>query len=229
MFMRTKLSVLKVKKKLVILGTGGHAVSSASLAEQCGYHVSCFISFQDTHGEMNGRKIRPIKALLSKSRISVVIAVGDNYLRESLVDELSLLAKRTDLQLIFPNLIHPSCHIGSNAQLGQGNQLFPGANLGAYSSIENFVILNHLSSLDHESSMGSFASLAPGVVTGGRVKIGRRAALLINSCVSNNVSIGSDAVIAANSFVKENVMSNSLVAGSPAKFIRIQKAGDSYL
>lgn len=229
MFTNTRLRVLNVKKKVLIFGTGGHAVSAASLAEQCGFSVYSFISLQETIGEINGKQIRPIQSFPSGSKISVVLAVGDNFLRESLTDELGLLAKRKNLEVTFPNLVHPSCHIGSHVKIGQGNQLFPGASLGANSRIEDFVILNHLSSLDHESSMESFASLAPGVVTGGRVKIGRRAALLINSAVSNDITIGSDAIIGANSFVKEDVMDNSLVAGSPARFIRHQGAGDSYL
>jgi sugar O-acyltransferase (sialic acid O-acetyltransferase NeuD family) len=229
MFANSRPSILKIKRKVIIFGTGGHAVSAASLAEQCGYYVSCFVSFQKTIGEVNGRQILPIESFPSKSKISVVIAVGDNFLRESIAGELVMLAKCKSLEIAFPNLIHPSCHIGSHAQLGQGNQLFPGANLGAYSRIEDFVVINHLSSLDHESSMESFASLAPAAVTGGRVKIGRRAALLINSTVSNGIAIGNDAIIAANSFVKENVMDNCLVAGSPAQFIRYHRAGDSYL
>lgn len=229
MFTKTRLRVLSVKKKVIIFGTGGHAVSAASLAEQCGFSVSCFVSLQETFGEINGQKTRSIQSFPSGSKLAVVIAVGDNYLRENLAEELILLANRKRIKLTFPNLIHPTCHIGSHAKLGQGNQLFPGANLGAHSRIEDFVILNHLSSLDHESSMESFASLAPGAVTGGRVKIGRRSALLINSAISNGLSVGSDVVIAANSFVKDDIKDNSLVAGSPARFIRHQRAGDSYL
>ena len=229
MFTNTRIRVLSVKKKVIIFGTGGHAVSVASLAEQCGFSVSCFASLQETLGEINGKKIRAVQSFPPRSKIAVVIAVGDNFLRESLTKELISVAKCKRIEITFPNLIHPTCHIGTNAIFGQGNQLFPGANLGAHSRIEDFVILNHLSSLDHESSMGSFASLAPGAVTGGRVKIGRRSALLINSSVSNGIEIGSDSIIAANSFVKEDVMDNSLVAGSPARFIRHQRAGDCYL
>ena len=229
MFTNTRIRVLNSKKKVMIFGTGGHAVSAASLAEQCGFSVSFFVSLQETHGEINGKQIRAIQSFPSKSKIAVVIAVGDNYLRESLTEELISHAKREAVEISFPNLIHPSCHVGSNVTFGQGNQMFPGANLGAQSRIEDFVILNHLSSLDHESYVESFASLAPGAVTGGRVKIGRRSALLINSAVSNGIEIGSDAIIAANSFVKEDVMDNSLVAGSPSRFIRHQGAGDSYL
>jgi sugar O-acyltransferase (sialic acid O-acetyltransferase NeuD family) len=229
MFTNSRLRVLNVKKKVMIFGTGGHAISVASLAEQCGFSVSGFVSFEKTLGEINGKQILPIQSFPSGSKIAVVIAVGDNFLRESLAEELVLLAKSKKLEMSFPNLVHPTCHIGSRAKFGQGNQLFPGSNLGAQSRIEDFVILNHLSSLDHESSMESFASLAPGVVTGGRVRIGRRSALLINSAVSNGIAIGNDVVIAANSFVKEDVMDNSLVAGSPARFIRHQRAGESYL
>lgn len=229
MFTNYRLRVLNVKKKVMIFGTGGHAISVASLAEQCGFNVSGFVSSQETLGEINGKHVHPILSFPPRSKIAVAIAVGDNFLRESLAEELVLLAKSKKIEISFPNLIHPTCNIGSGAKFGQGNQLFPGANLGAHSRIEDFVILNHLSSLDHESSMESFASLAPGVVTGGRVKIGRRSALLINSAVSNGIAIGNDVVIAANSFVKEDVMDNSLVAGSPARFIRHQRAGEVYL
>lgn len=218
-----------MKKKLVIFGTGGHAVSTASLAEQCGYRVSCFVSFQETHGAINGRQVRLIQSFSPGSRISIAVAVGDNFLRETIVHELSMFAKSHDIEVVFPNLIHPSCHIASNLEFGKGNLIFPGSNLGANTLVEDFVILNHLCSLDHESSIASFASLAPGVVTGGRVQIGKRTALLINSAVSNGVKIGSDVIIAANSFVKEDVPDNCLVAGSPAKFIRNQRPGDSYL
>ena len=229
MFTNTRLRVLNVKKKVMVFGTGGHAVSAASLAEQCGFSVSFFVSLQETLDKINGKQIRGIQSFPSGSKIAIVIAVGDNYVRENVTEQLTTLAKRKRIEIAFPNLIHPSCHIGSNATFGQGNQLFPGANIGAHSRIDDFVILNHLSSLDHESSMESFASLAPSAVTGGRVKIGRRSALLINSAVSNGIEIGSDAIIAANSFVKEDVMNNSLVAGSPARFIRHHRAGDSYL
>jgi sugar O-acyltransferase (sialic acid O-acetyltransferase NeuD family) len=229
MFANSRLRVPSIKKKVMIFGTGGHAISTASLAEQCGFYVSCFVTLKETLSELNGKQVRTIQSIPSRSSISIVIAIGVNFRRDSLVDELSLLAKNKNLKMFFPNLIHPSCQIGSHVKLGQGNQLFPGANVGTHTRIQDFVILNHLSSLDHESSMESFASMAPGVVTGGRVKIGRRAALLINSSVSNGVTIGSDAIVAANSFVKEDVANNSLVAGSPAKFVRNQKTGDSYL
>jgi sugar O-acyltransferase (sialic acid O-acetyltransferase NeuD family) len=213
----------------MILGTGGHAVSTASLAEQCGYYVSCFLSLQEASGELYGREIRSLRSIRPNSRISVAVAVGDNFLRERCVNDVLSFTNNNSIEVVFPNLLHPSCHIGSHTTLGEGNLLFPGANLGSHVQIENFVTLNHLSSLDHESTIGSFSSLAPGAVSGGRVKIGNRSALMIHSAVSHGVSIGNDVIIAANSFVKEDVNDNSLVAGSPAKFVRVQRVGDPYL
>ena len=226
---RVKYSLVARRKSLLIFGTGGHAISVASLAEQCGYRIDGFISATDKPGELLGVPVILTRDLFRRVSFSVSIAVGDNSVREEIVKNLLVQSASAGVDIYFPNLIHPAANLGIGVELGQGNQLFPGISLASRSMIQDFVVMNHLSSLDHESVMSSFSSLGPGALTGGRVSLGFRSAALINSSISNEIKVGQDVILAANSFLKSNAPDNSLYGGSPAKLIRVRSKGDQYL
>lgn len=73
----------------------------------------------------------------------------------------------------------------------------------------------------HEVDEGGSPKVAP-VVLGNNVWIARR------SIVLPGVTIGDHAVIGAGSIVTRNVAPRTVVAGSPAKFIRDVEASDSF-
>ena len=83
--------------------------------------------------------------------------------------------------------------------------------------------------MDHESSMGSFSSLAPGVVAGGRVMIGERSAIGIGAAIRHGVRIGQDTVVGSASYVHEDLPNNVVAYGTPARVVRPRNGDDLYL
>jgi acetyltransferase-like isoleucine patch superfamily enzyme len=160
---------------------------------------------------------------------SLAIAIGENHKRRELYNYVESLSTEYNVALNFPNVVHAKSSIGKGVELGIGNHIFPFSNIGARSDISDFVIMNHHSSLDHQSQASSYASLAPGAITGGNVSIGEESALLISSSVAPQISIGVGSVLGANSFLKENLGDYKLFAGSPAQFVRDRQEGESYL
>jgi len=77
--------------------------------------------------------------------------------------------------------------------------------------------------------MEDFSSLAPGALTGGRVRIGARSAVSIGATVKHGVSIGSDSVIGASSYVHTDVPAGVVAYGSPARKVRERFQGETYL
>jgi acetyltransferase-like isoleucine patch superfamily enzyme len=219
-----------LRRTLFIVGSGGHGLSLASVAIQSGFRDIKFISLGE-NSSSNGIISKPsIRELLPKlNNCSLAIAVGDNFLREKVVNEIFSLAILFNVEIKFPNIVHPKANVANSVEMGQGNQLFPLSNLGESSELHDFIILNHLSSLDHHSVCCDYSSLAPGSITGGNVNIGRKSALLISSCVSQKVTIGEDSILAANSFLKQDIPDLVLFGGSPAKLIRTRKAGERYM
>ena len=105
----------------------------------------------------------------------------------------------------------------------------PNTVVGPNTKIGEFCLLNTLSSIDHDGIMEDYSSLAPGVITGGNVKIGKRSAVSIGAVIKQNIVIADDVVVGANSYVNKDLTSNHLAYGTPAKTIRSRKNGDPYL
>ena len=101
--------------------------------------------------------------------------------------------------------------------------------IGDNHTIGRFCILNTNSSLDHDSVMGDYSSLAPNAVTGGEVRIGDFSAVSIGATVLHQIEIGEHAVIGAGSTVTKNIGSYCVAVGTPARVIRKRKAGERYL
>jgi sugar O-acyltransferase (sialic acid O-acetyltransferase NeuD family) len=218
------------RKQLYILGAGGHGLSLGSVAIQSGFKSVIYLDSLISAVSEKSPNVFPLLDILKKiDRASFAIAVGENHKRRELHNYLEFLSVEYNVDLEFPNIVHPKSSIGNGVQLGVGNHIFPFSSIGAHSSISDFVILNHHSSLDHQSQISSYASLAPGAITGGNVSIGEESALLISSSVAPRISIGVGSVLGANSFLKENLGDYKLFAGSPAQFVRDRLEGEDYL
>ena len=89
--------------------------------------------------------------------------------------------------------------------------------------------MNTNSSLDHDSVMNDFSSLAPRAATGGNCRIGDYSAVGIGAVLVNGIQVGEHTVIGAGSTVLSNIESFKVAYGTPAKAIRERKPGDEYL
>ena len=213
-------------KELVIFGSGGHAVSVASVARSAGYNVKFFLDSNSQLSSLLGVSIvKKISLIDNYVNFSYAIGIGDNYKRRCLV--LSL--EKDFPPLTFPQLIHRSATISEGCNVGRGTLVMPGVVIGPLSNVGEYCILNTNSSIDHECVMQDFSSLAPGVSTGGRVSIGEGSAISIGAKIKHGVSIGRDTIVGANSYVDRNISALQVVYGTPAHVVRSRDVGDSYL
>jgi acetyltransferase-like isoleucine patch superfamily enzyme len=104
-----------------------------------------------------------------------------------------------------------------------GAVINPGCKVG------DFCIVNTRASLDHDSVMGDFSSLAPAAVTGGNVQIGAFSVIAIGAIVAHAVRVGEHAVIGAGATVLRHVPDRVVAYGTPARIIRQREPGDPYL
>lgn len=211
---------------IVIIGAGGHALSIANVAYGSGMDVVAFV-----HDDKVGSNLLGIPVISSSqccnefNSANISIAIGDNALRERVSNEYRSAMPNAR----FPTLIHSSAVVGLNAEIGVGTVVMPQVSIGPNCSIKEFCILNTSSSIDHDCELAAFSSIAPRVVTGGNVKIGRGTAVSIGATVKHGTVIGDDVVIGANSYVNKRVEDCVVAYGTPCKFVRNRKKGDFYL
>jgi sugar O-acyltransferase (sialic acid O-acetyltransferase NeuD family) len=212
--------------RLVILGAGGHGVSAYNVALSAGFDVTQFVDPGLRGGKLLGTEIvGDLSEIAGAGSLQVFIAIGDNDSRFCVHNDLSIQYPAVS----FPRLIHASAVVSCFASIGDGTIVMPGSVVGPNTVIGRFCILNTRSAIDHDGVMADCSSLAPGVTTGGKVRIGLRSAISIGAVIKHDITIGDDCVVGASSYVNANLPGNCVAYGTPARIVRSRSRPDRYL
>ena len=120
----------------------------------------------------------------------------------------------------FVPVIHSSSVITNGVELSDTVNISPLSVVAQYAKLGHFVTINRNSSIGHHTTIDEYTSINPGCNIGGSCKIGKNVVIGIGATVFDNIEIGDNAVIGGGAVVTKNVEANTLVYGSPAKFIK---------
>ena len=116
----------------------------------------------------------------------------------------------------FPHL--GAVMIGNNVEIGALNSVCVGSlgntKIGSGVKTDNLVHIAHNCTIGDNSILTACAELSGGVSLGENVWIGP------NSTITEKVTIGKNALVGIGSLVRKNVAAGTIVAGSPAKFLK---------
>ncbi len=163
--------------------------------------------------------------LIKSKKIKGFIAVGNNYKRQTIYNEV----KKINKNFLWETIIDPSCIISKKTKIGSGSIVIAGSIINSNVKIGKQCIINTNNSIDHDNFIDDFSSTGPSVTTGGTVKIGTLSHIGISSTIKNNIEIGSNTIIGSYSFVNKKCLSNNLYLGIPAKRKKKWKLGMNYL
>lgn len=221
-----------VKTKVVLIGASGHAKVIIDVFEQMG---TCEILGLFDDNICNRTKVLEYPLLgdvkdvhpflLADADVQVFIAIGDNWTRSFVRDQL--IQKNPNIR--WAQAIHPFSHIGKGTTLGAGVAILAGAVINSEVRLGDFSIVGSNSSVDHESQLGSYASLGPGCTIGGNVKIGNLSAIGLGANLIHGLTIGECTVIGAGATVLKDFGDKLVAYGSPARKIRSREESEKYL
>jgi sugar O-acyltransferase (sialic acid O-acetyltransferase NeuD family) len=201
-----------VSTGMAILGAGGHGKVVLSTLFAGGQHVDAFFDDDPTligKTVLGVRVEGPLNAATPDRVRSLIIAVGDNRVRQS-------LAQRFDW-VTWGTARHPSSWIDSSVVLEGGSVVFAGAIVQPDAIIGEHVIVNTACTIDHDCRIGAFVHLGPGVHLCGDVSVDEGVLLGVGAVVRPGIRIGSWAVVGAGAVVVRDVPAGSTVTGVPAK------------
>lgn len=219
-------------KNVVIFGASGHGGVVLDCLEKEGkYNVVGFLdSFKKKGRRHCGYEILgnefDLPYLIDKYNISGgIVAIGDNCIRKNIAERIAGISPGFE----FIHTLHPSVILGRDVKIGNGVVVMPGVVINSNTEIGDFCILNTFSSIDHDSIMQAYSSLAPRVCIGGNFNLGKFSAICLGAQIIENISIGEHAVVGAGSLVVRDLESFVLSYGSPARVIRTRQEGEAYL
>lgn len=220
------------KENVIIVGASGHSKVIIDCFEKEGkYEILGLLDSNRTIGEETlGYKIigtdsNLSELLLENPNCKLFVAIGDNWIRYKVIEKLSGLVPN----LKFASTIHPSAQIGKNVRIGEGVVVLAGAIINCATEIGDYTIINTKASIDHDSCMLKYSSLAPNVTTGGNVVIGEYSAVSIGATIKHGVTIGCHSLIGAGALLLNDCPDNTLMYGFPAREVRKREIGEAYL
>ena len=133
-----------------------------------------------------------------------------------------LISKELEKRNLLPiGIVNKFSIIDETAVIGNGPQIEPGAIIQGHCKIGDYCIINTNATLDHGSIMGNGCHVMTGASIAGRVQIGDYVSVGTNATILPDVKIAAGAYIGAGSVVTKDVKKNEVVAGNPAKKIRL--------
>jgi sugar O-acyltransferase (sialic acid O-acetyltransferase NeuD family) len=223
---------LDTRPKLLVIGSSGHASALVDAIELAGaYDVAGYLDDTVERGtarrgyQVLGRLDDAASVCAQQLIENVVIAVGDNWWRRKIYSDL--VGKCPKLK--FPVVKHPSAGIARTSEIGRGTAILAGSHVGPGSNVGEFCIINTGSSIDHDCKLRDFASIAPGVFTGGLVQIGEFSAIGVGASISDRISIGSHAVVGTGAVVVRDIPDLVVAYGNPARVQRTRREGETYV
>jgi sugar O-acyltransferase (sialic acid O-acetyltransferase NeuD family) len=218
-------------KKILIIGASGHSKVIIDIIEkQNHYKILGLIDTYKEKGtevlgyEILGTELDLPELIKEKNIKGGIIGIGDNWERRLMHSKIKDLLPDFD----FVTAVHPESVVDKSVHIGEGSVIMAGTVVNHNAEIGAHCILNTISSLDHDSVMKDFSSLAPGSVVGGNVSIGTNSAISLGAIIRENVSVGDYTVIGAGSIVIKNIADYKVAYGVPAREIKERTAEDKY-
>ena len=199
------------KKPLIIIGAGGGAKMCIDCLEtSADYQV---VGLLDDKIEIGIRvqgipvigRINCIKQLLDFKINNFVIAFG---VLEKRHKRFELYSTLKEIGCIFPNIIHPRAIVEKSVELGDGNVILAGANIGSSVKLGNLNYINNNSLISHDCILMNNIHIAPGAVLASSINVESDVLIGMNTTIFYGITIGASSTILNGLTINNNIQQN---------------------
>lgn len=193
-----------MKKKLILVGGGGHCKSCIDVIEQLdNFEIAGILDAPAKVGQLiMGYPIigsdDMIEDFVAKG-YSFVITVGQVRTAEPRV---RLYSKLTALNADLPILIAPNAHVSAHSKVGKGTVILNYALVNGDTEVGVNCIINTRALVEHDSKVGDHCHISTGAILNGAVTVGDRTFMGSGSVARELAVIPADSFIKAQSLVK---------------------------
>jgi sugar O-acyltransferase (sialic acid O-acetyltransferase NeuD family) len=202
---------------VLIIGAGGHAGVIAEILEANGTAILGLLDDGVPPGELRRglRVLGPVDSFLEHGATGLILGIGSNRVRQTLVERFSHAADE-----LWVNAIHPRAYVSPSVKLGRGIVVSPLAVIHTACTIGDHVIVNTGATVDHDCLLRNFSHICPGAHLAGHVHVEEGVLVGTGAAVVPTIEIGAWACVGAGAAVLGAVPSGFTATGVPAQSYR---------
>jgi len=216
--------------QVAIIGAGGLArqiLDTVDACEDAGQGMQA-VGFIDENEALWGTLIneRPVLGGLDwfdgaegRREVQVVIGIGSPDTRRRVACRVAEMG----LQLC--SIIHPSAVLSRYARVGAGVAILAGSVVESQVELGDYVIVNKLCSIGHDTVVGDYCTLAPGALIAGNVQMGQGCDIGIGAATIQGITIGEGVIIGGQAMAVRDLPADATAVGVPAKVIKVRDPG----
>jgi sugar O-acyltransferase (sialic acid O-acetyltransferase NeuD family) len=211
-----------MKKKLILIGGGGHCKVCIDIIEQTEqFEIAGILDLPS----LIGTDILNYKIIGTDQDISKYVDLGYNFLitvgqiksaalRESLFNQLKKYKAN------IATIIAPSAIVSKYSIIEEGTIIMNQVIVNADVIIGENCILNNRCDIEHDTVIGKHVHISTGAILNGSCRIGNGVFVGSNATIANQIIIEDHAIVGAGSVVVKNIKTEDIQAGNPAKTIK---------
>ncbi|MEC4086903.1 acetyltransferase [Myroides odoratimimus] len=199
---------------MYLVGASGHGKVVAEVLEENNLEIIGFIDANSSIKEVLGYPI--IGKTLNGIRGNVIVSIGDNQIRKSLIE--------CNEELEYKSVISPRANISRRTLIEEGTVVMMGATINSEVKIGKHCIINTNASVDHDCVLKDYVHVSPNVALAGNVEVGEGTHIGIGASVIQGIKIGKWCTIGAGAVIIKDVPDYAVVVGNPGKIIKYNEA-----
>jgi sugar O-acyltransferase (sialic acid O-acetyltransferase NeuD family) len=195
-----------MKKRIIIIGTGGHASSLLDLIESTGkYKILGFLCKKNSSIDFNGYKILGDDNYLNKiKKNKPLVALGfSSYKNLEFYKKKFLQIKSKGF--VIASIISPHSYVSKKVKIGEGVNIFHGAVINRNCKIADGVTINSKTLIEHDCQISSFVHISTGCILNGHVRIGEKTFIGSGAIIKENIKINKKKFIKMSSSIISNL------------------------
>ncbi|MCU7615079.1 acetyltransferase [Chryseobacterium sp. GMJ5] len=150
-----------------------------------------------------------------EKEISLVICIGDPQIKKKIISKIN------NKNILFPTIKHPKASVTDEfVTIGKGCIICEGTIITCNITIKDFVILNLMCTVGHDTVIEEYCSFMPSVNISGEVKIEQGVYVGTGAKIINLLEIGENTIVGAGAVVSKSLPPNCTAVGIPAKPIK---------
>ena len=209
----------------IIIGAGTYGEVYLAYLKEAGIEV---VGFVDDDPKYVGKAVRGIPVI---GKVSDLEELRENYQLEAVYCPLGnnklrvkFLEMARSIGLLTPNFIHPSVRIAPEVEIAiEGVYILQDTEIMPYVKIEKDVMISSGSNIIHHSHLEQGVFVSNGVNFGANVHAQKFAYCGMGCTIMTGVhTLGEDCLIGAGAVVIKDVPERAVMAGVPAKVLRVK-------